>query len=105
MYQELSTKDLTILLRSAQGDIKEKVDEIVKELTARGKLKLLKQLDQYTNEEKCAKFDALYRFAKEHYDSNKYSGYTNDDSKHYIYEDVMNMLGEYVWENYNFFAV
>lgn len=47
----------------------------------------------YTDAEKCAKFDELYRMAREHFDHVREHGYGEKDSKNWMYEAVMGLLG------------
>ena len=51
----------------------------------------------YTEAQKIFAFDRLYDNALEHFREIKKEGYTNDDVKAEIYEEVMELLGDKVW--------
>lgn len=62
----------------------------------------LKKLSDYTDEEKCEKFDELYRMAREDFAHVREHGYAPKDSKHWMFEAVMELLsGAEMWDAYN----
>jgi hypothetical protein len=65
-----------------------------------------KALSDYTVEEKCKKFDSLYEFAAEILRQVEAEGYTDDDTDHYMFEAVMELLAKdstAFWKHYNSF--
>lgn len=52
-------------------------------------------------DEKCAAFDRLHEQAMEHFNSISEQGYADDDSGHYMYEEVMKLLGKDVFKAMN----
>lgn len=60
-----------------------------------------KPKSDYTAEQKCVLFDSLYYMAYEHYIAVKKNGPSDDDTKEWMFEAVMNLLGQDVWKTYN----
>jgi hypothetical protein len=54
------------------------------------------------NEEKIKKFDELYASALDHYNDVISGGDPDDDTSHYMYEEMMGLLGgEEMWKSFN----
>lgn len=56
---------------------------------------------RYTDAEKIAAFDELYKSALTQYYQVKNHGYSHLDASYYIFEKVMKLLGDNVFESYN----
>ena len=81
-------------------------------LSKQQELETLKKVDapvipckDYTDVEKIAYFDKLYLSALEHLKEAEDNGYVNEDSEHYIFEEVFQMLNlrdpRAIWTYFN----
>lgn len=59
------------------------------------------ELDSYSAEGKAAKFDELYKLARDHFDTKRKDGWGTKDIEHWCYEAVVGLLGEGVWDALN----
>jgi hypothetical protein len=60
-----------------------------------------KTADDFTVEEKCKAFDELFKMARDHYDSVVEDGRYDSDDRHYMYEALVSLLGDGVWDVLN----
>ncbi|WP_025846588.1 hypothetical protein [Brevibacillus agri] len=60
-----------------------------------------KEASDYTMEEKCRLFDALLAQARDYYDRATRGEWVDEDDKHYMYESVVDLLGDGVWDILN----
>ena len=61
----------------------------------------MKELGEYTNEEKIEWFDKMYNKALEQIIFIEKNRYEPDDCEHFTWEAVMELLGADVWERWN----
>lgn len=63
------------------------------------------KLEDYTNEEKIKFFDKLYSSAMAHLKEAEEKGYTDEDTPHYMYEEVFGILNlrstRELWKYFN----
>lgn len=60
-----------------------------------------KEASDYTTEEKCRLFDDLLAKARDYYDRATRGEWVDEDDEHYIFEAVIELLGEGVWDVIN----
>lgn len=70
---------------------------------AKSKLDTLRKLESYSDKEKCIEFDKFYYYAREIIEEKVSKGYIDEDTGHWCFEMVMNLLGEDIWECFNTF--
>lgn len=64
----------------------------------------IKPLSEFTIEEKIARFDGMYNFAKSCLEFTEENGYSNEDDEHYAWEEIMTLLAKNrnkFWKFYN----
>jgi len=59
------------------------------------------RLHQYIIQQKVEQFDILYKMALDHYTDVKENGCRDDDTKQWMFQAVMELLGKNVWKTYN----
>lgn len=63
----------------------------------------VKKLEDYTDEEKAAWFDKMFKWATENLKEHRVDPVADEDSDdpHYMWEEVMNLLGDNIWTIWN----
>jgi hypothetical protein len=64
----------------------------------------MKELSEYTDEEKIKWFDRMYNDAREQFICVERTGATNDADEHYTWEAVIELLGSDIWDAWNSLA-
>lgn len=89
-----------------QADIDKKAKELedLKKSLESGEDRPIKSLEDWTEEEKVEWFDKFYKFALNHVDEREDSGYDDEDSDHWFFEQGMSILYDNrkeFWDWYN----
>lgn len=61
----------------------------------------IKEITDYTDEEKIKAFDKLHKYAKEQLVYKLENDYEMKDATNYTWEEVMSLLGENIWDIWN----
>ena len=85
---------------------KAKLEKLKVDAAKRGRAAVVRSLSSYTVEEKCKHFDKLYGYAQEALEHVETEGYSDDDTPHYTWEAVMELLthpnnSRAFWDYYN----
>lgn len=68
------------------------------------KKEAIKDLSEFSNDEKIKIFDALYNYSKDELEEVENTGYTDEDSDHYAWETLITILArdnKKFWKYYN----
>ena len=89
-----------------QANIAKKAKELetLKKSLESGEDRPIKSLEDWTEEEKVEWFDKFYKFALNHVDEREDSGYDDEDSDHWFFEQGMSILYDNrkeFWDWYN----
>lgn len=94
-------------IEEMRADIKRKKLELElmeKSLISNERALAIKDLSEFTDEEKIKVFDKIYKSALSVVEDAETNGYVNDDNSHYIYEDVMSVIARdsrVFWKYFN----
>lgn len=92
------------LLREQIKNGQKELAELLEQEHKESRSQTVKELSEFTNEEKIEIFDSLYACAKSNLDSAEENGSESDDDEHYTWEAVMEIMGrnkQLFWEYYN----
>lgn len=81
--------------------IEQKKKEIKELEDKKRKLSKLRTLESYSVEEKCEKFDELFKQAQGILNEKFEKGWYDDDNDNYCFESIMELLGKDIWKVLN----
>jgi hypothetical protein len=94
-------------IEEMRADIERKrleLELMEKSLVSNERALAIKDLSEFTDEEKIKVFDKIYKSALSIVEDAETNGYVNDDNRHYIYEDVMSVIARdsrVFWKYFN----
>lgn len=94
-------------IEEMRADIERKrleLELMEKSLISNERALAIKDLSEFTDEEKIKVFDKIYKSALSIVEDAETNGYVNDDNPHYIYEDVMSVIARdsrVFWKYFN----
>jgi hypothetical protein len=91
-------------LQKEIADLKAKMAKLEEEENLNKRDAAIKSLSEYTNEEKIAFFDKMYKSAEEELETFEEKRYHNEDYEHYGWEDYIKILAKdqkLFWEYWN----